>query len=155
VLTYGELDLAAMDLARWFLAQGLIQSDRVAIQGTNTVDVVVTLLACFHAGLVAVPINTRSKPPEIQYVLDHSWPRLCFCEAQFADGVKAIQSKVPGLSAIYTELPAGVSGPDPEQPPIDNVAACIEHGRLVSIAERHWEGRSIRELGFESFCGYD
>ena len=78
VLTYGELDLAAMDLARWFFAQGLIQGDRVAIQRTNTVDVVVALLACFHAGLVAVPVNTRFKPPEIQYVLDHSRPRLLF-----------------------------------------------------------------------------
>src|SRR5580693_6073367 len=84
VLTYGELDLASMDLARWFLAQGLIQGDRVAIQGTNTVDVVVALLACFHAGLVAVPVNTRFKPPEIQYVLDHSRPRLCLCAPQFA-----------------------------------------------------------------------
>jgi long-chain acyl-CoA synthetase len=120
VLTYGELDLAAMDLARWFLAQGLIQGDRVAIQGTNTVDVVVALLACFHAGLVVVPINTRFKPPEIQYVLDHSRPRLCLCEPQFAAGVKEIQSQVPGLSAIYTELPAGVSGPDPEPPPVDS-----------------------------------
>jgi len=120
VLTYGELDLGAMDLARWFLAQGLIQGDRIAIQGTNTVDVVVSLLACFHAGLVAVPVNTRFKAPEIQYVLDHSRPRLCLCEPQFAACIKEIQSQVPGLSAIYTELPAGVSGPDPEPPPVDS-----------------------------------
>jgi long-chain acyl-CoA synthetase len=120
VLTYRELDLAAMNLARWFLAQGLVQGDRVAIQGTNTVDVVVALLACFHAGMVAVPVNTRFKPPEIQYVLDHSRPRLCFCEPQFAAGIKEIQSQVPGLSAILTELPLGVSGPDPEPPPVDS-----------------------------------
>lgn len=120
VLTYGELDLAAMDLARWFPAQGLIQGDRVAIQGTNTVDVVVALLACFHAGLVAVPVNTRFKPPEIQYVLDHARPRLCLCEPQFAAGIREIQSQVPGLSAVYTGLPAGVSGPDPEPPPVDS-----------------------------------
>lgn len=119
VLTYSELDLAAMDLARWFLAQGLIQGDRVAIQGTNTVEMVVALLACFHGGLVAVPVNTRFKPPEIHYILDHSRPRLCLCEPQFAVGVKEIQSQVPGLSAIYTELPGAVSGPDLEPPPAD------------------------------------
>jgi long-chain acyl-CoA synthetase len=103
----------------------LIQGDRVAIQGTNTVEVVVALLACFHAGLVAVPINTRFKPPEIQYVLDHSRPRLCLCAPQFAAGVKEIQSQVPGLSAIYTEWPAGVPGPDPETPPADAPALIL------------------------------
>jgi long-chain acyl-CoA synthetase len=125
VLTYAELDLAAMNLARWFLAQGLIQGDRVAIQGTNTIDVAVALLACFHAGMVAVPVNTRFKPPEIQYVLDHSRPSLCLCEPQFAAGVKEIQSQVPGLGAIHTELPPGVPGPDPETPPADAPALIL------------------------------
>jgi long-chain acyl-CoA synthetase len=125
VLTYGELDEAAMGLARWFHAEGLVPGDRVAIQSTNTVEVVVVLLACFHAGLVAVPVNTRFKPPEIQYVLDHSQPRLCFCAPQFAAAVKGIQSEVPGLSAIYTELPASVSGPDPEPPPADRPALIL------------------------------
>jgi long-chain acyl-CoA synthetase len=125
VLTYGELDLAAMGLARRFLAEGLIQGDRVAIQGTNSVDVVVAMLACFHAGLVAVPVNTRFKPPEIQYVLDHSRPRLCFSEPQFAAGVREIQPGVPGLSAVYTELPPGVPGPDPETPPADSPALIL------------------------------
>ena len=120
LLSYGELDLAAMNLARWFLVQGLVQGDRVAIQGTNTADVVVALLACFHAGLVAVPVNTRFKPPEVQYVMDHSRPRLYLCEPQFAASLKEIQTQIPGLSAIYTELPAGASGPDPETPPADS-----------------------------------
>jgi long-chain acyl-CoA synthetase len=125
VLTYAELDGAAMDLARWFLANGLVPGDRVAIQGTNTVQVVVALLACFHGGLVAVPVNTRFKPPEIQYVLDHSRPRLCLTEPQFANTVKEIQSKVPGLTAIYTELPGATTGSDPDTPPADSPALIL------------------------------
>jgi long-chain acyl-CoA synthetase len=123
VLTYDELDLAAMNLARWFLAEGLIRGDRVAIQGTNTVEVVVALLACFHAGLVAV--NTRFKPPEIQYVLDHARPRLCLTESRFAAVIKEMQSEVPGLSAVYAELPAGTPGPDPEPPSADGPALIL------------------------------
>jgi acyl-CoA synthetase (AMP-forming)/AMP-acid ligase II len=89
------------------------------------VEVVVALLACFHAGLVAVPVNTRFKPPEIQYVLDHSRPRLCLSELPFAAAVKKIQAEVPGLSAIYTELPPAVPGPDPETPPSDGPALIL------------------------------
>ena len=119
VLSYAELDDAAMSLARWFLANGLAQGDRVAIQGTNTVEVVTALLACFHGGLVAVPVNTRFKPPEIQYVLDHSRPRLCLTEPKFANVLKEIQSQVPGLPSIYSELPGAVPGPNLEPPPAD------------------------------------
>ncbi len=125
VLTHGELDSAAMGLARWFMAEGLNPGDRVAIQGTNTVEVVVALLACFHAGLVAVPVNTRFKPAEIQYVLDHSRPRLCLTEKQFAAAIKGIQSGVPGLSAVYTELPVGLPGPGLETPPADAPALIL------------------------------
>src|SRR5664280_413403 len=116
VLSYGELDKAAMDLARKFLAEGLVQGDRVAVHGPNTIEVVIAILACHHAGLVVVPVNTRLKPAEIRYVLDHSRPRLCYCDPQFEAGVKAVQPEIPGLTSIYTELPTGVQGADPAAP---------------------------------------
>jgi long-chain acyl-CoA synthetase len=116
VLTYGELDRTAMDLARRFLAEGLVQGDRVAVHGPNTIEVVVTMLACFHAGLVVVPVNIRFKPPEIHYVLDHSRPRLCYCDRELAGGLMAVQSEIPCLATVYTELPPGLPGPDPATP---------------------------------------
>src|SRR5262245_12282939 len=75
VVTYGELDRSTMALANWFVKAGALPGDRIAIHGTNTIDTVILMLGCFHAGLVAVPVNTRFKLPEIEYVLNHSRPR--------------------------------------------------------------------------------
>jgi long-chain acyl-CoA synthetase len=124
VLTHGQLDEAAMNLARRFLAEGLVSGDRVAIHGPNTTEVVVAFLACFHAGLIAVPVNTRFKPPEIRYILDHSRPRVVYCDPQFAAGMEVWQSEISGLSTIYKELPNGLSG-SPLPIPTDETPALI------------------------------
>src|SRR5947207_46784 len=83
-ITYQELDRAAQGVARWFLREGLIAGDRVAVQGTNTIETATLLLACFHAGLIAVPVNVRLKSAEIAYVLNHSQPRMCFTQTALA-----------------------------------------------------------------------
>ena len=66
-ITYEALDRASQGIARWFLREGLRPGDRVAVQGTNTIETAELLLACFHAGLIAVPVNVRLKSPEIAY----------------------------------------------------------------------------------------
>ena len=110
VLTHRELDEAAMALARRFLADGLVPGERVAVHGFNSVDVVITILGCFHAGLVAVPINVRFKGPEIAYVLKHCQPRFCYSHPKLSEVVTLVQPEVPTI--ICTKLPAGLPGPE-------------------------------------------
>jgi long-chain acyl-CoA synthetase len=124
-LTYRELDTAVMDLARRFLADGLVPGDCVAVHGCNTIEVVVTVLACFHAGLIVVPVNIRFKPAEVLYVLNHSRPRLCFCDPQLAEAVESIRPEAPSLGAVYTELPIGREGVDPAAPASDAPALVL------------------------------
>jgi len=71
-LSYLELNLEARHLALSLLASGVRPGDRVALHMYNGVELVVGYFACFYAGAIAVPINTRMKPPEIQYVIEHS-----------------------------------------------------------------------------------
>jgi len=57
--------------------------------------------------------------------LDHARPRLCLTAPTFAAGIKEIQPQVPGLSAVYTELPTGIPEPDPEVLPADAPALIL------------------------------
>jgi long-chain acyl-CoA synthetase len=51
---------------------GLTPGDRVAVHLANSIEIILSYYACFKAGLIAVPINTRFKSSEIDYVVTHS-----------------------------------------------------------------------------------
>jgi long-chain acyl-CoA synthetase len=76
---YGEMASRVARLAgalrqRFKLAAG----DRVAIAAANSPDYVEVLYAIWHAGLAAVPINSKLHGAEFGYILDHSQARVCF-----------------------------------------------------------------------------
>src|SRR5215469_14137437 len=78
--SYQSLDETSTALAKWFLNQGLEPGDRVAVHWTNSVPAVQLLYGLFKAGLIAVTVNSRLKPPEIEFILSHSQARMCFSE---------------------------------------------------------------------------
>jgi long-chain acyl-CoA synthetase len=71
-LSYMELDREAQRRALTLIAAGVGPGDRVALHMDNGSELAVSYFACFYAGAVAVPVNTRMKGPEIEYVLAHS-----------------------------------------------------------------------------------
>ncbi len=79
VRSYGEL---ADRVAR--LADGLLHTlslrrgDRVAIAMKNCPEYLEVLFACWHAGLVAVPMNAKLHAKEFAYILDNSGAKACF-----------------------------------------------------------------------------
>lgn len=83
-MSYEELDRSTTRLAGWFLDQGLRRGDRVAIHWSNRVETVQLFFGVWKAGLIAVPINLRLKPPEIAYILEHSEARMRFSEPEMA-----------------------------------------------------------------------
>src|SRR5262249_38992200 len=71
-LSYLELDLEAQRIALRLVAAGVGLGDRVALHMRNGIDLALGYFACFYAGAIAVPVNTRMKAPEIEYLLAHS-----------------------------------------------------------------------------------
>jgi long-chain acyl-CoA synthetase len=63
--------------------------DRVALVMSNCPEYVETLFACWHAGLVAVPVNAKLHPKEVEYILQHSGARLCFVTAEYEAGPRS------------------------------------------------------------------
>ncbi len=63
----------------------LQEGDRVAIVLRNCVEYLEILYACWHAGLVAVPINAKLHPAELVYIIGDCDARLCFTAKNSAD----------------------------------------------------------------------
>jgi long-chain acyl-CoA synthetase len=58
---------------------------RVALVLRNCVEYLEILYACWHAGLVAVPINARLHPAELAYIIADCGARLCVTTQNCAD----------------------------------------------------------------------
>ncbi|WP_245986707.1 AMP-binding protein [Azospirillum thermophilum] len=68
---------------------GLAPGDRVLLAMGNAPAYVEALFACWHAGLIAVPVNAKLHEREIAYILDHSGARLVFAGPDLAATVNA------------------------------------------------------------------
>ncbi len=67
--TWRELEDAVENLAGHYLSLGLRPGDRIASLMPNRTELMVHYLACFKAGVVATPLNSRSMAPEMDHAL--------------------------------------------------------------------------------------
>lgn len=88
-ITYCDLEFAVNSLASHLVSRDLQRGERVAVHWHNSIEQGVLMIGILHAGMVVVPINPRLKAAEIDYVLEHSGARLCFCEPALAGLVNA------------------------------------------------------------------
>lgn len=71
-LSWAELDRRSTSLACGYRALGLAPGDRLASLMPNRLELIVHYLACAKAALVAVPLNYRYTPREIEHALEVS-----------------------------------------------------------------------------------
>jgi len=93
---------------------GLSPGDRVALIMRNSAEYVELLFACWHAGLVAVPVNAKLAAAEFQYILDHSGARVCFVSPDLAavvGGLAGPATVVETGSAEWRKLGDGDGAP--------------------------------------------
>jgi long-chain acyl-CoA synthetase len=120
-ITYRDFDRATDRLAVWLLKQGLQPGDRLAIHWPNSIEVAKLYFAAFKAGVIAVPVNLRLKPPEISYVFQHSGAGMCISAPSMADLAHAAAANCPQMRRILTALPSDpptgdLPELDPDQP---------------------------------------
>jgi long-chain acyl-CoA synthetase len=101
VATYGALAERVARLAgglRGALKLGV--GDRVALAMSNHPEFVAVLLACWHAGLVAVPMNAKLHRKEFAYILEQSGARLAMVTPDMAPTLAGLASEIAGLERI-------------------------------------------------------
>ena len=68
------------------LRTALPAGERVMLVAMNCPEYIETLFACWHAGLCAVPVNSKLHPDEVKYVIENSAARWMFVDETWRGG---------------------------------------------------------------------
>ena len=90
----------------------------------NGIELATCYYACFAAGFVAVPVNTRLTPEEIAYVLEHSGAKAYLAQADLR-----IPTSVPSWE-FDMDVPSGRRGAPPARP-------ASRRSRPAALHQRH------------------
>lgn len=101
------------------LRRELHEGDRVLLASRNCVDYIEMLFACWHAGLCAVPVNSKLHPAEMDYVVENSGARWAFADRAWCGALASsasghrLERVIEIGSASYKGLREGDGNCDP------------------------------------------
>ena len=81
-ISYHRCQHMVFKMARFFSSQGIRKGERVAIVAENSLEWMVTYLACLLSGGVAVPLRTSLATETLHHVLKDSGARIVVLEDQ-------------------------------------------------------------------------
>lgn len=105
-LSYAELDARVEKVASGLAALGIGAGDRVAILLGNRIEFIVCVLACARLAALIVPIGTRLRRPEIEYICSDAGVRAIVHEA-------ALAGELPDGRALRFAVGGGADGSAP------------------------------------------
>jgi acyl-coenzyme A synthetase/AMP-(fatty) acid ligase len=120
---FGELIACSAGLSGAFAARGVQRGDVVMTLVGNRIEWVLTLLACWRMGAVALPCSTMLRRHDLEHRVAAANPKLCVGEegllAELPEGVPAMT--MAEVAAVLDEdrpqeTPAAVEAMDPEDP---------------------------------------
>jgi acetyl-CoA synthetase len=120
---YGELIATSAGLSGAFAARGVKRGDVVMTLVGNRIEWVLTLLACWRMGAVALPCNTQLRRKDLELRVAAADPVLCVGEerllGELPDGVPAMT--MAEIAAVLDEdrpqeTPARIADMGPEDP---------------------------------------
>ena len=78
--------------------RGIGKGDKIAIMSQNTPAFAFVLYGVAKAGAVAVPVNHKLMPPEVEYILDHSESKMIFFDGSLAPVVSKVTTSAAKVS---------------------------------------------------------
>ncbi len=100
-LTFREFDEQTTRLALGLQARGIAKGDRVALHMNNTIELSLAYFGCFKAGAIAVPINSRLKTDEIEYMLQHCEARMYIGEPELYPLAEPTRDSCPHVGDFF------------------------------------------------------
>lgn len=85
--TYAELDRSVAAIASGLAAEGVVTGDRVALFLGNGWEFLACFFACLRIGAVVVPIGTRQRHAELEFVLNDCGANVLVFDAALAEAV--------------------------------------------------------------------
>lgn len=98
---YAGLDGQIRALAWWMRHELKLEpGDRITLAMKNRAEYTQALLAAWHAGLCAVPVNSKLHPNEIDHILRDSASRLCLTDSSLCEGLRPVADSMPDLHLV-------------------------------------------------------
>jgi acyl-coenzyme A synthetase/AMP-(fatty) acid ligase len=120
---FGELIACSAGLSGVFAARGVKRGDVVMTLVGNRIEWVLTLLACWRMGAVALPCNTMLRGADLEHRVAAANPKLCVGEegllGELPDGVPTMtMAEIADVldEDLPQETPAAVAAMEPEDP---------------------------------------
>ncbi|HVO55096.1 MAG TPA: AMP-binding protein [Solirubrobacterales bacterium] len=163
---FGELVACSAGLSGAFAARGVKRGDVVMMLVGNRIEWVLSMLACWRMGAVALPCNTMLRPHDLEHRVTAANPALCVGEeallAGLPDGVPTMT--IAEVAEVLDEdrpqeTPAAVEEMGPEDPALIVFTSGttgdprgIVHGYRYlfgqEIQATHWFGSRRGELAW-------
>ncbi|MBI4305815.1 MAG: long-chain-fatty-acid--CoA ligase [Chloroflexi bacterium] len=93
-LTFAQLKDRAARLAGALEGLGVRAGDRVAIMDINSVGQIETYFACARLGAIFVPLNFRSRPAEVAWMLDYAGASVVLAGARYINVTNEATSQI-------------------------------------------------------------
>lgn len=163
---FGELTACSAGLSGAFAARGVRRGDVVMTLVGNRIEWVLTLLACWRMGAVALPCNTQLRRHDLELRVAAAAPKLCVGEeallAELPDGVPSMTLAEVGDVLDEDrpqEAPAAVEEMGPEDPALivftsgtTGEPRGVVHGYRYLLGQKaqaeHWFGSRRGELAW-------
>ena len=107
--TFSDLDRLTDNIAMNLRAAGAEPGDRIAVHLLNGSEAALSYVGCLKAGCIVVPINTRLKGREIDYILRHSGSAFYIGQPDLYEEVAGSCPAIRGLQR-YLTVPATNTG---------------------------------------------
>jgi acyl-CoA synthetase (AMP-forming)/AMP-acid ligase II len=105
-VTYSQLKRTADLIARGFLSLGIGKGDKVAIWMAGYAEWAYAYFALARIGAIMVPVNTRYRPEEVEYVLNKSESSILILKEEPNKGYLSLLSElVPGAGKAAGAIP--------------------------------------------------
>lgn len=163
---FGELVATSAGLSGAFAARGVKRGEVVMMLVGNRIEWVLSLLACWRMGAVALPCSTQLREHDLAHRVAVAGPKLCVGEAELLgrlpDGVATMDLDEVAYvldEDLPQETPAAVEAMDPEDPALivftsgttgEPRAALHAYRYLLGqrIQAEHWFGSRPGELAW-------
>ena len=101
-VTYAELQSRANRLAQAFQAMGVGRGQAVGVMAVNSVEFAEIYYAAAAVGATLVPLNFRSKPEELTYMIDSTDVTVLFIAERYYSIYESIQASTPSVQHVVT-----------------------------------------------------
>ncbi|MCE7790839.1 long-chain-fatty-acid--CoA ligase [Salipaludibacillus sp. CUR1] len=105
-LTYKEMNGRVQQLSRGLKSLGIQKDDKVAYLAPNTLEMLEGFYGVFQTGGVMTPLNTRLKPADYIFILNHSESQVLFVDLSLYDQLKQIKDH---LETVHTIIVHGMA----------------------------------------------